>query len=496
MIGYRPSIRHKIQFGYYSGVIIIVGLVVLTLIELRYMEKKIMFGEIISELFDTTLEIRRFEKNFFLYRQDEDLKEATGYVARSLDILSENREEYGTLAVSQQLRTLERSLQDYDGLLKSVAAADRKNTGQLTAMEGRIREKGKEITTIAEEVRKIERERLRSTLVSTEWNLILSILFFSLAGIIIGQVISRTVVRPLKALEASMKRIADGKFETVPTPSKDIEIVSLADAFNKMLMELELRQRHIVQSEKLASLGTLLSGVAHELNNPLSNISSSCQILAEEIEEPALEYKKELIAQIDEQTDRARNIVRSLLEFSRSREFKKEELELRKVMEETIQFIRGQIPTGVTVTVDIPEKLTLTGDKQRLQQAFLNLFKNSIEAIEGDGRITIAAVDVPGGEIREFENSISLECRNILPPGAPRDSVFIRISDTGTGIGPEHLGKIFDPFYTTKDVGKGSGLGLAIVHEIVEEHDGCIGAASEAGKGTTFLIRFPVARPQ
>ncbi|MCK7510375.1 MAG: HAMP domain-containing protein [Desulfobacterales bacterium] len=270
MIGYRPSIRHKIQFGYYSGVIIIVGLVVLTLIELRYMEKKIMFGEVISELFDTTLEIRRFEKNFFLYRQDEDLQEATGYVARSLDILSENREEYGTLAVSQQLRTLERSLQDYDGLLKSVAAADRKNTGQMTAMEGRIREKGKEITTIAEEVRKIERERLRSTLVNTEWNLILSILFFSLAGIIIGRVISRTVVRPLKALEASMKRIADGKFETVPTPSKDIEIVSLADAFNKMLMELELRQRHIVQSEKLASLGTLLSGVAHELNNPLS----------------------------------------------------------------------------------------------------------------------------------------------------------------------------------------------------------------------------------
>ncbi|MCK7510376.1 MAG: HAMP domain-containing histidine kinase [Desulfobacterales bacterium] len=146
--------------------------------------------------------------------------------------------------------------------------------------------------------------------------------------------------------------------------------------------------------------------------------------------------------------------------------------------------------------MDIPEKLTLTGDKQRLQQAFLNLIKNSIEAIEGDGKITIAAVDVPGGRCGSSRTpslwNAGISCLREL-----RDSVFIRFSDTGTGIGPEHLGKIFDPFYTTKDVGKGSGLGLAIVHEIVEEHDGCIGAASEAGgRETTFLIRFPVARPQ
>ena len=104
-------------------------------------------------------------------------------------------------------------------------------------------------------------------------------------AIVIGQILSRMVVRPLKMLEESMGVIAEGKFERVSIDSHDREILSLTNAFNTMLKELELRQRHLVQSEKLASLGTLLSGVAHELNNPLSNISSSCQILTEEIED-------------------------------------------------------------------------------------------------------------------------------------------------------------------------------------------------------------------
>ena len=146
-------------------------------------------------------------------------------------------------------------------------------------------------------------------------------------AIVIGQILSRMVVKPLKMLEESMGVIAEGKFERVSIDSHDREILSLANAFNTMLKELELRQRHLVQSEKLASLGTLLSGVAHELNNPLSNISSSCQILTEEIEDTDIAYKKELLSQIDEQTDRARNIVRSLLEFSREKVFKKELLQ-------------------------------------------------------------------------------------------------------------------------------------------------------------------------
>jgi signal transduction histidine kinase len=313
-------------------------------------------------------------------------------------------------------------------------------------------------------------------------------------AIVIGQILSRMVVRPLKMLEESMGVIAEGKFERVSIDSHDREILSLANAFNTMLKELELRQRHLVQSEKLASLGTLLSGVAHELNNPLSNISSSCQILTEEIEDTDIPYKKELLYQIDEQTDRARNIVRSLLEFSREKVFKKELIQLKELFEETIRFVKGQVPTNITIALNIPEEINIYADKQRMQQAFLNLIKNAIDSMGDTGDIHVEAarhdaIDKIEGETEIF-NYLKYHGKCTLE----EDTVDIIIIDSGPGIPQESLSKIFDPFFTTKDVGKGSGLGLFIVHEIIEEHDGCIAVDSKPDEGTTFLIRLPLRK--
>ena len=150
-----------------------------------------------------------------------------------------------------------------------------------TMLENEIRVTGKDIITIAEEISKTERTSVQALLNTSQRILVFSIILLSIAVIAIGQVLSRMVVKPLKLIEKNMEVIADGRFEKIEIDSRDREIASLTNAFNKMLRELELRQRHLVQSEKLASLGTLLSGVAHELNNPLSNISSSNQILME-----------------------------------------------------------------------------------------------------------------------------------------------------------------------------------------------------------------------
>jgi two-component system NtrC family sensor kinase len=326
--------------------------------------------------------------------------------------------------------------------------------------------------------------------------LIVSFLILSVMGVVIGQVLSRMVVRPLKSLEESMKHITEGKLETVSINSKDREMISLTTAFNKMLKELDLRQKHLVQREKLASLGTLLSGVAHELNNPLSNISSSAQILSEEIEDADPAFKRDLLSQIEEQTDRAKNIVRSLLEFSRDKEFKKEDLVLKDLFEETILFIKGEIPTKVGIAYDIPSDIVIFADKQRLQQAFLNLIKNAIQAIPDEGSVFISATKhIYNWKIEEKPEVCDYpqyrgKCTGKCP--AAEDTVDIEIRDTGTGIPAEVLPRIFDPFFTTKDVGKGSGLGLSIVQEIVEDHNGCIGVDSQIGKGTTFLIRLPL----
>ena len=516
MPNYQFSIRGKITLGYYAIIAIIVGLSVFTFVELRFLEKKIRFREAISEFFDATLEIRRFEKNFFLYGKLSDYEENISYLEKTKELLKNNEKEFETIASSQQIAGLNNNINKYKGLMDEYSAKikNKHSKSELPVLEQEIRRLGKDIIAIAEDISRSEQKHLQSFLSGLQKILILSIIFLTISGIVMGQALSRMVVKPLKLLEDSMELIADGGFEKIHINSKDREIISLTNAFNKMLKELELRQRHLVQSEKLASLGTLLAGVAHELNNPLSNISSSSQILIEEMRESQgsrgkgqeegklaplplpldANFIMELLSQINEQTDRAKNIVHSLLEFSRDSGFKKERLQLRKLLEETIRFIKSHAPANVDIKLDVPDEITILADKQRMQQAFLNLIKNAIEAVVKEGQISISAKRHSAIEKVEEEKEKEIY-RDIKYHGKcliEEDTVDIEIKDTGHGIPQDVLPKIFDPFFTTKDVGKGSGLGLFIVHEIIEEHDGCIAVDSAAGKGTTFLIRLPV----
>lgn len=494
MFSYQSSIRQKITFGYYVGVMVIIGLSLFTLVELWYIEKKVRFGEVVTEFFDATLEMRRFEKNFFLYRKNEDYQENILYIEKAMDILAKNTSGYRNLAVSTELEKLRDDLNKYSLLIKQFALlGTNANDARLDIVENAIREKGKEIITIAENISKTERQRIQNLLDIMQKFIIISIFSFSIAGIAIGQIMSRMVVRPLKNMEKMMEDISDGKLKSIAILSKDREIISLTQAFNRMLTELELRQKHLIQREKLASLGTLVSGVAHELNNPLSNISSSCQILIEELEDSDIIFKKELLSQIDEQTDKAKYIVRSLLDFSRDKEFKRENLQLRRLFEETIQLLKGEIPSNIAVAIDVPEDLTVYVDKQRIQQAFLNLIKNALDSIDVEGTVSIKACKhMLKGEIDERCDYARERghCTGECP--IKTDTIDIEIRDTGRGIPPEVLPNIFDPFFTTKDVGKGTGLGLYIVQEIVHEHDACIGVCSEPQEGTRFVIRFPV----
>ena len=185
--------------------------------------------------------------------------------------------------------------------------------------------------------------------------------------------------------------------------------------------------------------------------------------------------------------------MRSLLEFSRDKDFKKQNLQLRPLFEETIRFVKGQIPANTTIRINVPDDLFIIADKQRIQQAFLNLIKNALDAVAADGGdITInahrnSAIDKVGDDdgiynYLKYRGKCTVE----------EDTVDIEIHDTGSGISEDALPKIFDPFFSTKDVGKGSGLGLFIVHEIIEEHDGCIAVDSQPGNGATFLIRLPL----
>jgi len=459
---FPSSIRQKIILGYVLSITVIIVGAMFTYTNLRIIENKIILGNIISELFETTLEIRRFEKNFFLYKEDKDYLEVMQFIDKARKLIATNKERFKRLATMSSIYKLENTLIEYKGLIEEKALIQND-----IILEERVREKGRELVTIAQNMSDIIRERIQTLLFRLQRFIKISIIFLIIIGVVSGYVVLRTITHPLKLLEESVKKISGGQIKEIIPSSSDREIVLLSEAFTRTLKELDLEyKRFTVQSDKLASLGIMISGVAHQLNNPLSNISTSCQILIEEVEESDVNTIKEILQEIEVQVERAKTMVYSLLEFSKKKEFKSELLLLKDLVEDIMRLIRGDIPTRVELTVNIPEDIYIIADKQRMQGAILNILKNAIDAIPDEGKVSISA--------EEYKDTKTVE---------------IKIQDTGLGIEPDDSKKIFEPFFTTK--GHGTGLGLFVTREIVQEHGGTITMDSVIGQGTTFTIKLP-----
>lgn len=468
------SIRKKITYGFVLLLAFMVGTIGLTYGVSIHIEEKVQHLELIDDLFGNILEMRRFEKNYFLYGERSDFQEANAYLARAENILIESREELGRIITEQQLERFSQGLMDYELNFQRLAGLydiNNRQNASATRLKDSIRRLGKELTDFAEQSSRQEKIAVRNLLQTVRKILVaaaVALLFLSFG---LATLLGQRVVNSLKLLERYAEKVSREDFNEIRSANLEEEVRSVLNAFNRMSHVLRIRQHQLVQSEKLASLGTLLSGVAHELNNPLSNISTSAQILGEEIDKADPEFKKELIAQIEGQADKARDIVRTLLEFSRAREYHPQPVNLKKLFEETVVLIRGQIPTDVAISLECPTDLVFDADKQKLQQVFLNLLKNGIDAVGESGKIWITARPLGTGEGGE--------------------EIEIMVEDNGPGIAPENLNKIFDPFFSTKDVGHGSGLGLYIVHDIIERHGGRINVNSQSGQGTTFTIWLP-----
>src|SRR5271156_533403 len=231
----------------------------------------------------------------------------------------------------------------------------------------------------------------------------------------------------------------------------------------------EHMQEQMTQTEKLTSLGLLAAGVAHEVNTPLAVISNYIQMLAKQI--PADDPRQKTIERIVKQTFRASEIVNNLLNFSRTGAAELIEVDINNVLEETLTLVQHPFKTArVNVVKNYNEQLPpVLGSITRLQQVFLNLFMNARDAM-------------PQGGLLEVRT------------GAQNGSVEIEVTDTGSGISPEHLHRIFETFFTTKATGRGTGLGLSVSYGIIKEHAGKVDVRSTPGKGTSFRLEFPVAR--
>ncbi|HEX7997050.1 MAG TPA: ATP-binding protein [Pyrinomonadaceae bacterium] len=242
-------------------------------------------------------------------------------------------------------------------------------------------------------------------------------------------------------------------------------LVVLEDVTARMRLEEQLQQR-----EKLSSIGLLAAGVAHEVNTPLTGVSSYTQMLLGML--PETDPKHALLQKVRRQADRASNIVNNLLNFSRTgsaTEFNS--LDVHRVLDDTLQLLEPQLRSSqIELLREYDEELPQAfGNAGKLQQVFTNLLLNARDALPAGGRITL---------------------RTLVKDD---DTLAIEISDTGIGIAPENVAKIYDPFFTTKGVGRGTGLGLAVTYGIVQEHSGHITVESMPGHGTTFRITLPTA---
>ena len=277
-----------------------------------------------------------------------------------------------------------------------------------------------------------------------------SIAIFILLTVAALALLYGTIIIPLKSIEKAAQAIAEGTFRKLPLPPKHDEIGSVLHTFNNMVAELEERQEQLFQAQKLSSIGTLASGTAHQINNPLNNIATSCQLALTEIDPKQSPFIVQMLKTIDQETQRAGQIVRGLLEFSRAHTFSMQEVQLKTVVNKVMQLVASEVPAGITVEKSIPEHFILNLDVQKMVEALLNLLINGIQAIETPpGSVTISAV-------------------------ARDNQAIITVKDTGDGIKKENLQKVFDPFFTTKKEGSGTGLGLAVVYGIIQKHDGVI----------------------
>ncbi len=272
------SLQAKIVLVYLALAALLVGLSAGALIELDRIADKAREGSKVSELFDAALEMRRFEKNHLLYGQTRDLEDHAGYASRARELLQRDAEALDALAGRGTASGLRNDLARYTAAMAAHASTPNDET-----LANEVRALGNRIVTVGERLASQERQSLNAALAAHQRNLLVWLGVVAVLLVLTGVLLARQVTRPLQAMETRMDAVASGQLTRLALDSPEREFVSLAEAFNHVLDELERRQHTLVRAEKLASLGTLLSGVAHELNNPLSNISSSAQILKEDL---------------------------------------------------------------------------------------------------------------------------------------------------------------------------------------------------------------------
>lgn len=347
------------------------------------------------------------------------------------------------------------------------------------------------------------------------WFIFFYALFDSIIVIALATYIfSKSIIRPMNLLRKITEDIAGGMIEQRVDIKASGEIASFATSFNVMADKLEekikalerlnkelfTKQEELVRSEKLATVGRLAAGIAHEIGNPLSAILGYVDILKKGDMGDA--EAKEILERLGKEIARINNTIKRILDFSRQSKGVLQEVDVNKAIMDSIELLRPQFSrSNISFDMKLNEDITrILIDEGMFQQVILNLFLNAKDAMETGGNIIVETADAAMSEQKDqikIRRGDSLGAAFVAMRGQAAGSRCIKISitDSGKGIAEDDIDKIFDPFFTTKEQGRGTGLGLAVSLGIIQAYGGDIKVRSELGKGTTFDVILPFSKP-
>lgn len=411
------------------------------------------------------LHLRLLEKNYMLFRDNQSFNKLNSRLSELKNITPFC---YECIPYVEALHNLFKTYKKSDMMVSEL---------QVT---------GDNLEKVTGEIANRERQKIHSFLTLTQRLLLIALVLLCTLGPLFVYKTATYIAAPIKRLAEIARKISEGD-STVRAPLKEHdETYFLAQSFNTMLDHLRLtnqsleksvellqeKQAQLVESEKRASLGLLVSGVAHELNNPLNNISLTAETMREDLKELSQEGLSEYIKDILMQSERAHQIVENLLDFARARSATvMEKQDIINVVKDSIKLIANQLRvSNIGLIQDIPDGTCFVrGNHSKLEQIFISIILNAIQAMKDKGTLTIS-----------------------VKADTEKKDVAIKITDTGPGIPQEHIKNIFEPFFTTKAVGKGTGLGLSVSQSLAKEHNGEIEVESTLGDGTTFTVKLPL----
>jgi len=471
------SVRKQIYLG--NSLLFLAALVMMIVLIINNdrVYKRLKFLEFVNDFSSEILQARRYEKNFFLY--GTNLNDAIENIHLAESIFITESDQFSELLEGQRDRQkIFAKIGTYKSLLQQLYQHEQqeqkgfRTTPFAKKIGLELREYGKDILATSNAMKNIEKKAIEKTLSHSRYIHISSFLALLAFLIINASLLVNRIYSTLKRYATYARRIAAGDFSLIyPRRKFRDEFTDLAVAFNEMIKEIDSREAILIQTHKMEAVGTLTSGIAHELNNPLNNIMLTAHMMLEDYHDLPDEERIEMLTDIAGETKRAKKIIRNLLDFARESTSTMKAFDLPKLVADTLKLLENQIRfSGVIVDYHFPENFPkIDGDTQKLQQVFVNLILNALDASTKGNKIQVI------GRIDDTA-----------------DSVKVSVIDYGHGI-PKHIQtSIFDPFFTTKVKGQGTGLGLSVSHGIIAKHGGTLTVESEEGSGACFTITFPV----